>query len=177
MAADIPVTYVPARNTIFLSYALALAEVLGSTDLFLGVNAVDYSGYPDCRPEFIASFERTANLATKAGVEAAGADPHLRVHAPLISLTKVQIIELGPGARCGLRAHPLVLRPGGRRGGLRALRFVPVAREGVRRPGAKRPRRPFVGWVEGFADPPRVPHGLRRARGRRWVRRALYDFA
>lgn len=95
MAADIPVTYVPARNTIFLSYALALAEVLGSVDLFIGVNAVDYSGYPDCRPEFIASFERTANLATKAGVEAAASDPHLKVHAPLIDLTKVQIIELG----------------------------------------------------------------------------------
>lgn len=95
MAADIPVTYVPARNTIFLSYALALAEVIGSTDLFIGVNAVDYSGYPDCRPEFIASFERTANLATKAGVQAAEADPHLRVHAPLMDLAKVQIIELG----------------------------------------------------------------------------------
>ncbi len=92
MSADIPVTYVPARNTIFLSYALALAEVLGSTDLFIGVNAVDYSGYPDCRPEFIASFQAMANLATKAGVEAAAA---LQVHAPLISLTKVQIIELG----------------------------------------------------------------------------------
>lgn len=91
MAADIPVTYVPARNTIFLSYALALAEVLGSTDLFIGVNAVDYSGYPDCRPEFVASFERTANLATRAGVT----DHHLTVHAPLIDLTKVQIIERG----------------------------------------------------------------------------------
>ncbi|MEE9405419.1 MAG: 7-cyano-7-deazaguanine synthase QueC, partial [Algisphaera sp.] len=91
MAADIPVTYVPARNTIFLSYALALAEVLGSTELFLGVNAVDYSGYPDCRPEFIASFEAMANLATKAGVE----DHHLTIHAPLMDLAKPAIIEMG----------------------------------------------------------------------------------
>lgn len=91
-ASEIPVTYVPARNTIFLSYALALAEVVGSTDIFIGVNALDYSGYPDCRPEFIASFERMANLATRAGVE--GADP-LRIHTPLISLSKGEIIRLG----------------------------------------------------------------------------------
>ncbi|MBB6428708.1 7-cyano-7-deazaguanine synthase QueC [Algisphaera agarilytica] len=94
MSHDIPVTYVPARNTIFLSYALALAEVLESTDLFIGVNAVDYSGYPDCRPEFIASFERTANLATKAGVTADD-DHHLKVHTPLIDLPKTDIIRLG----------------------------------------------------------------------------------
>ncbi len=87
----IPVTYVPARNTVFLSLALGWAEVLGARDLFLGVNAVDYSGYPDCRPEFIAAFEQLANLATKAGVEG----ERFRVHAPLIDLTKAQIIEAG----------------------------------------------------------------------------------
>ena len=87
----IPVTYVPARNTIFLAYALAWAEVLGATAVYCGVNAVDYSGYPDCRPEFIAAFEQLANLATKAGVEGA----RLHVHAPLIRLTKAQIIRRG----------------------------------------------------------------------------------
>ena len=87
----IPVTYVPARNTVMLAYALAWAEVLGSRDIFIGVNAVDYSGYPDCRPEFIEAFERLANLATKAGVEAGG----FHVHAPLLSLSKAEIIRLG----------------------------------------------------------------------------------
>lgn len=87
----IPVTYVPARNTVFLSLALGWAEVLGARDLFLGVNAVDYSGYPDCRPEYIAAFERLANLATKAGVEG----DHFRIHAPLIDMTKAQIIQAG----------------------------------------------------------------------------------
>lgn len=90
----IPVTYVPARNTIFLSFALALAEVRDAHDLYIGVNALDYSGYPDCRPEFIAAFGKLANLATRAGVEAdhPGA---ISIHAPLIDLTKGQIIELG----------------------------------------------------------------------------------
>ena len=87
----IPVTYVPARNTIFLSLALAWAEVLGARDLFVGVNAVDYSGYPDCRPEYIEAFERLANLATRAGVEGAA----IRVHAPLIRMTKAEIIRTG----------------------------------------------------------------------------------
>jgi 7-cyano-7-deazaguanine synthase len=96
LETGIPITYVPARNTIFLAYALAWAEVLGARDLFIGVNAVDYSGYPDCRPEFIAAFERLANLATRAGVEAAtGAG--LRGRAPLVSLTKAEIIRLGVG--------------------------------------------------------------------------------
>ena len=90
----IPVTYVPARNTIFLSYALALAEVVGAREIFIGVNALDYSGYPDCRPEFIAAFERMANLATRAGVEA-GDQPAIRVRTPLIELSKREIIELG----------------------------------------------------------------------------------
>ena len=87
----IPITYVPARNTIMLSLALAWAEVLGSRDIFVGVNAVDYSGYPDCRPEYIAAFEAMANLATKAGVEGA----QLTIHAPLIDLSKAEIIRQG----------------------------------------------------------------------------------
>jgi len=91
MKAGIPVTYVPARNTIFLAYALAWTEVIGARDIFIGVNAIDYSGYPDCRPEYIAAFENLANLATKAGVEGA----RLRVHAPLISLSKAEIIRRG----------------------------------------------------------------------------------
>lgn len=91
MAEGIPITYVPARNTILLAYALAFAEVLGAADIFIGVNAVDYSGYPDCRPEFIRSFEKMANLATKAAVEGRS----LTIHAPLIELTKAEIIQLG----------------------------------------------------------------------------------
>ena len=92
MTHGIPITYVPARNTIFLSFALAWAEVLGSSDIFIGVNALDYSGYPDCRPEFIAAFEKMANLATKAGVEGRQA---LRIHTPLIDLSKAQIVRRG----------------------------------------------------------------------------------
>jgi 7-cyano-7-deazaguanine synthase len=92
MSHGIPITYVPARNTIFLSFALAWAEVLGSSDIFIGVNALDYSGYPDCRPEFIAAFETMANLATKAGVEGRQA---LKIHTPLIALTKAQIVARG----------------------------------------------------------------------------------
>lgn len=91
MAREIPVTYVPARNTIFLSYALAWAEVLGAHDIYVGVNAVDYSGYPDCRPEFIEAFERLANLATREGVEGR----RFTVHAPLIDLSKADIIRAG----------------------------------------------------------------------------------
>lgn len=124
--ADIPVTYVPARNLVFLSIATALAETLGASDLFIGVNAIDYSGYPDCRPEFIDSFAQTANLATKLGVEGGA----IRVHTPLIDLTKAQIIvrgtELGvdyamthscydpdeTGAACG-RCDSCVLRRNG----------------------------------------------------------------
>lgn len=90
--AEIPVTYVPARNTIFLSYALAWAEVLEASDIFIGVNAIDYSGYPDCRPEFIEAFENMANLATKAGVEG---KTRLRVRTPLLHLTKARIIQTG----------------------------------------------------------------------------------
>ena len=92
MGRGIPITYVPARNTVFLSFALAWAEVLGSSDVFIGVNALDYSGYPDCRPEYIEAFERMANLATKAGVEGS---QRLTVHAPLMELTKEGIIRRG----------------------------------------------------------------------------------
>ena len=92
MSGSIPVTYVPARNTIFLSFALAWAEVLQSNDIFLGVNSMDYSGYPDCRPEYIQSFQSMANLATKAGVEGAQS---ITIHTPLISMTKEEIIRKG----------------------------------------------------------------------------------
>jgi len=92
MSSGIPITYVPARNTIFLAFALAWAEVLGSSDIYIGVNAVDYSGYPDCRPEYIASFERMANLATKAGVEGL---QRLKIHTPLIDFSKADIIRRG----------------------------------------------------------------------------------
>ena len=92
MAGEIPVTYVPARNTIFLSLALAWAEVLESSDIFIGVNALDYSGYPDCRPEFIEAYERMANLATKSGVEGR---TRIKIHTPLIRLSKAEIVKLG----------------------------------------------------------------------------------
>jgi 7-cyano-7-deazaguanine synthase len=92
MSRGIPVTYVPARNTIFLSYALAWAEVLESPDIFIGVNAIDYSGYPDCRPEYIAAFERMANLATKAAIEGR---THTTIHTPLAQLNKAEIVRLG----------------------------------------------------------------------------------
>lgn len=93
--SDIPITYVPARNTIMLSLALGWAESLGGSDIFFGANAVDYSGYPDCRPEYVASFERMANLATKAGVEAHNDAGRFRVHAPIIAMSKAEIIHLG----------------------------------------------------------------------------------
>ncbi|MEO0588500.1 MAG: 7-cyano-7-deazaguanine synthase QueC [Planctomycetota bacterium] len=121
MADGIPVTYVPARNTIFLSYALALAEVLDASAIYLGINAVDYSGYPDCRPEYLAAFQSMADLATKAGVEGHG----VRIHAPLLTLTKTQIIQRGLdlGVDYGLThscydpipdpSHPLGYRPCG----------------------------------------------------------------
>jgi 7-cyano-7-deazaguanine synthase len=92
MKKDIPATYVPARNTIFLSYALAWAEVTGASDIFIGVNVLDYSGYPDCRPEYIAAYEKMANLATKAGIEG---KQKLKIHTPLIRMSKSQIIKKG----------------------------------------------------------------------------------
>jgi 7-cyano-7-deazaguanine synthase len=127
MSHGIPVTYVPARNTIFLSLALAWAEVLESADIFIGVNALDYSGYPDCRPEYIEAYERMANLATRAGVEG---HTHLQIHTPLIALSKAQIVTLarelavpfglthscydpGPGGRpCGACDACLLRRKG-----------------------------------------------------------------
>ena len=113
MGAGIPVTYVPARNTIFLSFALAWAEVLESAHIFIGVNALDYSGYPDCRPEFIEAYERMANLATKAGVEGR---TRLRIHTPLLHLTKAGIVKLGRelGLDFGLTFSCYDPAPGGR---------------------------------------------------------------
>ena len=109
----IPITYVPARNTVFLSFALAWAEVLATSDIFIGVNALDYSGYPDCRPEYIAAYERMANLATAAGVEGR---QRLRIHTPLIDLTKAQIIAKGValGVDYGLTCSCYDPGPGGR---------------------------------------------------------------
>jgi 7-cyano-7-deazaguanine synthase len=117
MSTGIPVTYVPARNTIFLSHALAWAEVLESQDIFLGVNALDYSGYPDCRPEYIEAFERMANLATKAGVEGRS---RLTIHMPLIRLTKAQIVRRGAelGVDFGLTWSCYEPQPDGRACGL-----------------------------------------------------------
>ncbi len=91
IGSGVPITYVPARNTIFLSYALAYAEVLSARDIFLGINAVDYSGYPDCRPEYLAAFQQLANLATRAGIEGQG----VQLHAPLLHMSKAEIIALG----------------------------------------------------------------------------------
>lgn len=141
IAEGIPITYVPARNTIFLAYALGWAEVLGAQDVFIGVNALDYSGYPDCRPEYIEAFERMANLATKAGVEGRS---RLTIHTPLIRLTKAQIIRRGTelgvdfgltwscyepqpdGRACGLCDSCLLRRKGFAEAGLRDP--VPTAR-------------------------------------------------
>jgi 7-cyano-7-deazaguanine synthase len=113
MGHGIPSTYVPARNTIFLSFALAWAEVLGSADIFIGVNALDYSGYPDCRPEYIEAYERMANLATKAGVEGR---TRLTIHTPLLRLNKAQIVKLGHelGVPFGLTHSCYDPGPGGR---------------------------------------------------------------
>ena len=107
MAHGIPITYVPARNTIFLAFALAWAEVLGANDIFLGVNALDYSGYPDCRPEFIEAFEKMANLATKAGVEG---QQHLKIHTPLIAHDQSADRRQRKGTGRGLRPHLQLLR-------------------------------------------------------------------
>ena len=113
--SEIPITYVPARNTIFLSFALALAEVRQAWEIFIGVNAVDYSGYPDCRPQFIRAFEEVANLATRMGVERAS-QRRIRIHTPLIDLTKAQIIQRGLalGVDYGLTTSCYDPLPGGR---------------------------------------------------------------
>ena len=118
IAEGIPITYVPARNTVMLSLALGYAEVLGAADIFVGVNAVDYSGYPDCRPEFIGAFEQVANLATKAGVEGT---LKFRVHTPLIKLTKAEIIRRGTELGVGLWPDAHMLRSRRKGGKLRQV--------------------------------------------------------
>ena len=132
----IPVTYVPARNTVFLSLALAWAEVLGAQDIFIGVNAVDYSGYPDCRPEFIAAFERLANLATRAGVE--GTAP-LRIRTPLIALSKAEIIRRGLALGVDFGDTVSCYQADDDGPGLRPLRLLPAAARGIRRGRRGRP--------------------------------------
>ncbi len=122
----IPVTYVPARNTVFLSIALGWAEVLGARDIFIGVNAVDYSGYPDCRPEYIAAFEAMANLATRAGVEGR----KITIHTPLMKLGKGEIIRAGHGPGRGLFPHGFLLPGDGRGPGLWQVRQLPPAPPG-----------------------------------------------
>ena len=140
--ADIPVTYVPARNTVFLSLALAWAETLGGEDIFIGVNVLDFSGYPDCRPEYIAAFERMANLATKAGVEG---QSRFRVHTPLIALGKAEIIRRADqlGVDLGLTWSCYDPQPGPRACGACdacALRRKGFAEAGLADPLAARPR-------------------------------------
>ena len=134
-AEGVPVTYVPARNTIFLSFALGWAEVLGARDIFIGANALDYSGYPDCRPEYIAAFERMANLGTRAGVEGDG----FRIHTPLIALSKREIVLKGARAGRGLRPDLDLLRSLARRCGLRPVRRLSAAAQGVQGGGVGRP--------------------------------------
>ena len=120
----------PARNTIFLSYALAWAEVLESADIFIGVNALDYSGYPDCRPEYIEAYERMANLATKAGVEGR---TRLKIHTPLLRLTKAEIVRLAHEVGSTLRDDAFLLRSGARWPRVRPVRRLPAAAQGIRR--------------------------------------------
>jgi 7-cyano-7-deazaguanine synthase len=144
MARGIPITYVPARNTIFLAFALAWAEVLESSDIFIGVNALDYSGYPDCRPEFIEAFEKMANLATKAGVEGR---QHLKIHTPLIALTKAQIIQKGIefGVDYGLTSSCYDPFPDGQPCG--ACDSCLLRQKGFRENGTEDPLQyPPVGW-------------------------------
>ncbi len=121
----IPVTYVPARNTLFLSHAVAWGEALGAGDIFIGANSIDYSGYPDCRPEFLESFERTANLGTKAGVEGALT---FRIHAPLLRMTKGEIVAKARDLGLGFFPDFVLLRPGGGRRALSIVRLVPSSR-------------------------------------------------
>ncbi len=133
----IPVTYVPARNTVFLSLALAWAEVLEARDIFIGVNAVDYSGYPDCRPEFIAAFQDLANLATKAGVEGAA----FTVHTPLIDLTKAEIIHLGRGLGVDYARTVYCYQPDEAGAACGACDACRLRREGFRAAGVPDPTR------------------------------------
>ena len=133
MAHGIPITYVPARNTIFLSFALAWAEVLESSDIFIGVNALDYSGYPDCRPEYIEAYERMANLATKAGVEGR---TRLKIHTPLLQLSKAEIVQAGGASwGCDFALTHSCYDPGSGRPPCGAVRRLPAAAQGLRRGG------------------------------------------
>ena len=136
IAQGIPITYVPARNTIFLSFCLAWAEVLGASDIFIGVNALDYSGYPDCRPEYVAAFQRMANLATRGGVEGTTPirDPDAAAESHQARDHRARAL-----ARRRLLAHAELLRSHARWRGVRALRRVPAAPEGVRRGGLTDP--------------------------------------
>jgi 7-cyano-7-deazaguanine synthase len=133
--ADIPITYVPARNTIFLSLCLGWAEAAGARDLFIGVNALDYSGYPDCRPDFIAAFEAMANLGTKAGVEGDG----FTIHTPLIDLSKADIVREAARLKLDAGMSWSCYDPAPDRRALRAVRILPAARKGLRRGRAARP--------------------------------------
>ena len=130
MGQGIPITYVPARNTIFLSFALAWAEVLVSSDIFIGVNALDYSGYPDCRPEYIEAYERMANLATKAGVEGT---TRLKIHTPLLQLSKAGIVKLARELEVPFGLTHSCYDPGAGRRALRRMRRLPAAAQGIRR--------------------------------------------
>ena len=136
-STEIPVTYVPARNTIFLSYALAWAEVLGAFDIFIGVNSTDYSGYPDCRPEFIAAFEQMANLATAAAVQGKG---RFRIHTPIIHMTKAQIIQAGTKLGVDYSLTHSCYDPGPAGPKLRPVRLVPAEAQGLCRGGTCRTR-------------------------------------
>lgn len=138
MSVDIPVTYVPARNTIFLSLALAWAEVLGAFDIFLGANAVDYSGYPDCRPEYIEAYERMANLATRAGVEGTG---RFQIHVPLIHMTKAEIIRTGIDLGVDYRLTHSCYNPSDDGGACGRCDSCVVRRKGFRKAGATDPTR------------------------------------
>ena len=133
-AKEIPVTYVPARNTIFLSYALALAEVVGASNIFIGVNALDYSGYPDCRPEYIQAFEKMANLATRAGVEGR---TRLVIRTPLISLSKAAIIKLGTSLGVDYSQTTSCYDPGPERRSVRPMRCVSAPTQGLQRGGTR----------------------------------------
>ncbi len=136
MTSEIPITYVPARNTIFLSYALAWAEVLQSSNIFIGVNAIDFSGYPDCRPEFIAAFEHMANLATKIGVEG---KTRVRIRTPLLHLSKAQIITKGTELGVDYAITHSCYDPSYGRAGLRPVRQLPSAQKRIHRSRHFRP--------------------------------------
>ena len=136
MTHGIPTTYVPARNTVFLALALAWAETLGAFDIWIGVNCVDYSGYPDCRPEYLRAFEALANLATRAGVEGTG---RFRIHAPLLTLNKQQIIERGRALGVDYSRDAQLLRPEPRRPVVRSVRRLLDSPVGVRAAGPDGP--------------------------------------